>query len=200
MGWHINLVKNDVEITEAIAEELFKVMEREGYEFINQFYGDGKLRFDPDMQEHMDYLWMGDVQDVLKKHKVKGDICFASEAGDNAGQAWGYRFDGKGGMVPLTGKRFFVETPPQSTIKLKPGKGESTKKSRRSSSRARGGTRSRSRVVLKDGKTLGRLERRCTQCSDIHGKTVFVSGRDRNGRTYACAECGETAHIKKIRV
>jgi len=66
---------------------------------------EGKLAFNPDHQEHMDYLGNNPkLNKVLQKHKVKGDICFGSLEGDNAGSFWGYRFDGKGGMQELEGK------------------------------------------------------------------------------------------------
>jgi hypothetical protein len=56
-----------------------------------------------DYMEHMDYLGDPDIRAVLRAHKVKGEIVFCSLEG-NAGQAWGYRFDGKGGCVCLAGK------------------------------------------------------------------------------------------------
>lgn len=52
----------------------------------------------------MDYIHFPHVQEVLLKHKVKGDICFGSLEGDNADQFWGYRFDGKGNVQDLEGK------------------------------------------------------------------------------------------------
>ncbi len=65
---------------------------------------DGKLSFNSDHMEHMDYLAdSAEIVQVLTEHKVEGDICFGSLDGDNAGSFWGYRFDGKGGMKPLEG-------------------------------------------------------------------------------------------------
>lgn len=120
MGWHINLVKNEVKITEAIVKELrFETDLAYEYEWesdddVFAFYGadDIRLNFNPDHMEHMDYLHDEDVQRVLKKHKVKGDVCFSSDDGDNAGTSWGYRFDGKGGMVELVGTRTFEPKKP----------------------------------------------------------------------------------------
>ncbi len=40
---------------------------------------------------------------ILCNHKVKGDICFGSLEGDNAGSFWGYRFNGKGQLQKLEG-------------------------------------------------------------------------------------------------
>ncbi len=111
MGWHIALTKNDVEISSKCAKDLFEAQSYDGERWSELEYvtEDGKLAFDPDMMEHMDYLYDEDVQKVLKRHKVKGDICFTSVEGDNAGQSWGYRFDGKGGMTELAGDTVYKE-------------------------------------------------------------------------------------------
>lgn len=103
MGWRINCVKNEPEISEECAEELIPLLSGEyGFEEADEILEDGKLYFDCDHMEHMDYVWFDGVADVLNKHKVKGDICFTSNEGDNAGQSWGYRFDGNGNMVEVT--------------------------------------------------------------------------------------------------
>jgi hypothetical protein len=129
MGWRINEVKNEVVINKEIAYELFghedacivwdfgePVSEDDimdyGVAFTDQD-GATRLHFNCDHMEHMDFLHMEWVQDILKKHKVKGDICFSSDDGDNAGDAWGYRFDGEGGMVLLTAERTWVEVVPK---------------------------------------------------------------------------------------
>lgn len=117
MGWYISEVKNEVILTEELINELHEAannrkiyveefMYRDGVYFEdNEDNGDciRKLAFYGDHMEHMDYLGSENVIiEILKKHKVKGDICFQSTDGDNAGDAWGYRFDGKGGMKYLT--------------------------------------------------------------------------------------------------
>ena len=66
-------------------EDLFECYENEYY-----------LMFISDHMEHMDYLWNESIINKLKEMKVKGDITFGSLDGDNAGDNWGYRFDGKG--------------------------------------------------------------------------------------------------------
>jgi len=128
--WSINLVTNTVKISKKVAIDLLATnasiaaycREDAGYlirackgdepDLIAQIMDDDqRLIFNPDHYEHMDYVDDREVQAVLQKHKVKGDICFASEEGDNAGTAWGYRFDGKGGMIPLEGRRSFVPVP-----------------------------------------------------------------------------------------
>jgi hypothetical protein len=125
MSWRINLIKNEVIITTKIADELLALDNAEEYfgdiEEVDTDYaldylvgymddeGNNRLYFNPDNMEHMDYVSDKNVQNVLMRHKVSGDICFSSENGDNAGTAWGYRFDGKGGMIKLEGVRQWIE-------------------------------------------------------------------------------------------
>ena len=107
MSWSIANVVNEVKISKKCARDLFEVQEATSDELWYSPDGvtnNGKLTFDPDHMEHMDYLYNEDIQKVLLKYKVKGDICFGSLDGDNAGSFWGYRFDGKGGMSTLEGK------------------------------------------------------------------------------------------------
>lgn len=105
MGWHISLLKNEVKITnKKCAEELKKLRERDyGPMGIEDVCYDGWIVFNPDDMEWMDYLSDSKFLNVLKKYKVKGDICFGSEEGDNAGEYWGYRFDGEGECKKLVG-------------------------------------------------------------------------------------------------
>lgn len=105
MSWSIGELVNTVTISKKCARELFAVRKNYGtwYSLEDVTY-DGKLNFNGDHMEHMDYLWNEDIQAVLLKYKVRGDVCFGSLEGDNAGSFWGYRFDGKGGMSTLEGK------------------------------------------------------------------------------------------------
>jgi hypothetical protein len=102
-----------------IANELAKcsVADKYGWEDARDVIAENSevgasLCFDSDHMEHMDFVWQKPIQKILKKHKVKGDICFSSDDGDNRGQSWGYRFDGKGGMVALKGARTFEPVKP----------------------------------------------------------------------------------------
>ncbi len=52
----------------------------------------------------MDYVHKEHIQEVLKRNKVEGVIKFGSLEGENAGDFWGYEFDGKGGMKELVGE------------------------------------------------------------------------------------------------
>jgi len=105
MGWRIHVVVNTVDISRDCAEDILENANDEGaWSDIDDVCVDGKLHFNQDDMEHMDYLGNNDnVIPILKKHKVKGDVCFSSLEGDNAGENWGYRFDGKGGMRELVG-------------------------------------------------------------------------------------------------
>lgn len=108
--WHIGEVVNQVEASEELAKDLRKWAENEwGEGEADYLVYRGKIFFNPDHSEHMDFISDKRVQRILKKHKVKGDICFGSLEGDNAGTFWGYRFDGKGGMKKLTGVLTFNE-------------------------------------------------------------------------------------------
>jgi len=108
MSWSIGEMVNTVRIPDACAKDLFAAQKYDGEKWDDPDYvtQDGLLYFNPDHSEWMDWLGSGDTDHliaVLKKHKVRGDICFGSLEGDNAGSFWGYRFDGAGGMVPLKG-------------------------------------------------------------------------------------------------
>lgn len=127
MSWSITNIKNEVIVNAKIARELYNCEDAEVHytwcqsdeitdkELMDYFvaYKDDRdkkhhLYFNGDHDEHMDFVSEECIQDILKKYKVKGDICFLSADGDNCGTAWGYRFDGKGGMVKLKGSIVFV--------------------------------------------------------------------------------------------
>lgn len=124
MSWRININKNTVKVTRECALEIAKsnteigsacametsCMLAEDFEPIwteeceeealEYLLSDGDtLYFDYDHMEHMDYVWQ--VQDILCKYKVKGDIAFSSNEGDDKGDAWCYRFDGNGNCEVL---------------------------------------------------------------------------------------------------
>ena len=109
--WHIHNVVNAVEITKKCAKDLFNAQEDASGEWydVDDVTHNGKLYFNEDRFEDMDYVWKEEYTKVLLKHKVKGDICFGSLEGDNAGQFWGYRFDGKGGIKELVGTLSYKE-------------------------------------------------------------------------------------------
>lgn len=108
MGWQIELTTNDVVIPATLVKELFDAQDFEGaiWDSIEDVIDeDNNLTFNPDHMEHMDYLGNQlEIINVLKAGRVKGDILFQSLEGDDAGSAWGYRFDGKGGMKLMKGE------------------------------------------------------------------------------------------------
>lgn len=122
--WSINLVENTVNLTQECAEDLMKIETLYNVSWDPSYYGDeawptenfgkgGFLYFNEDCYEHMDYMWNKDVQAILLKHKVNGQIIFNSFEGDNKGQAWGHMFN-DGVYTYLVGKA--------KTMKLKPVK------------------------------------------------------------------------------
>ena len=114
MGWHIHLDVNSVKINPQIAKEIFEATRDNNIWSSEQSVMDyGYLTFNSDHMEHMDVLcWNDSIIKILKNHKVKGQICFTSSEGDNAGKAWGYDFDGKGNMFRLTGAMKYTKVPP----------------------------------------------------------------------------------------
>jgi hypothetical protein len=113
MSWTIHNIDNTVKIVKACAKDLFKVGNAEGagpctiWYSLDEVSYKGKLSFDPDHREHMDYIWYFEILEVLKKHKVNGDITFADlEGGYGSQRFWGYRFL-NGEMTRLTGKVVF---------------------------------------------------------------------------------------------
>ncbi len=111
--WRIESTVNTVRVSKKCVSDLFKIGKslRMWGDIGSVASKDGELYFNPDHFEHMDYLNEEALLKVLLKHKAKGDICFGSLEGDNAGSYWGYRFDGKGGVVELVGEVAYTEVP-----------------------------------------------------------------------------------------
>lgn len=109
MGWHINLERNTVRINSHVALDLYNCdapvagawQDECSFPMLEGIIDAGRLVFNSDHMEHMDYVWQAEVLLVLCRHKVEGDVCFSSNDGDNRGESWGYRFDGEGGMQTL---------------------------------------------------------------------------------------------------
>lgn len=109
MGWHIELLEDTVKVPKAAVKDLDTWAQEndliyEGDSLVRK----GKLEFNPDHMEHMDYVWQEEFLEIAKKHKFNGDITFTSADGDNSGSNWGYRFK-DGEMKNLTGKVVWVE-------------------------------------------------------------------------------------------
>jgi hypothetical protein len=106
MSWNIGIIKNEVDVTQECVEELQSWLQDTLGECDDLYY-DGKINFNEDWHESMDFLFYEEAQAILRKHAVTGDICFGSLEGDNAGQFWGYRFDGKNPVINLEGTLSF---------------------------------------------------------------------------------------------
>jgi hypothetical protein len=109
----IHLIRNTVKINKTIAKALFKESERMHHRQFDSeddaIMEDGLLGF-PSHFEHSDFLSCHcgcRFKQILKKYKVKGEIRWTCHEGDYAGQSWGYRFDGKGGMKHIIKTREF---------------------------------------------------------------------------------------------
>lgn len=114
MGWNIGLIENTVEVSKDIAKALAQYDRgiQHGWSDADDVtLGMGKLYFNSDHMEHMDYLWDETVIRILCVYKVKGRICFGSLEGDNRGTFWGYEFDGEGNMHKLQGKVVYERKP-----------------------------------------------------------------------------------------
>lgn len=110
MSWLIGEMDNTVIITKKCEKDLQKAAYKIGalYDPSDMIVEDGKIWFDPDSAEHMDFIDNDEILAVLEKHKVDGRITFGSLDGDNAGKFWGYDFnDGK--MTRLEGMVVFKE-------------------------------------------------------------------------------------------
>jgi hypothetical protein len=73
-----------------------------------------QLVFQSDEDDNMDYLEdRDDIIEILRRHRVSGDITFASPYRETP---WGYRFDGQGGVVKLIGDIAFREVPYETSF------------------------------------------------------------------------------------
>lgn len=107
MSWHVELLNNTVKISEECAAELFKAQRS----YTEIWWSPDEVRdskgivtFNSDHYEHIDWIENSDLDAILKKHRVSGDITFGDLEGSATARFWGYRFDGKGGMVELKGR------------------------------------------------------------------------------------------------
>ena len=104
MSWRIQLLENSVEISAKLGEKIRVAAEKHGF---NEYLSirDRKIDFNPDHQEHMDYLsneaqWL---VGILKKGKVKGRILFRDTESCIPAFYWGHEFDGEGNYYRLKG-------------------------------------------------------------------------------------------------
>jgi hypothetical protein len=122
--WQVYNLKNTVEMTKDQALEFLTVKS-----YVENMYGDGVpsrdlesiltkkkgkyfLIFSEDHMEHIDYLATdNNIVNKLKSLKVKGEISFFSSQKriNDTINAWGYFFDGEGGMKKTVGVLEFHE-------------------------------------------------------------------------------------------
>jgi len=100
MGWIINETVNTVKLTDECIDDLWKhknkfLVNWKNKRDIFKYKSNNKyLKFNDD---HMEYI-CSNVIEILKKHKVNGEICFESVILNDSGTKWGYQFDGIGGF------------------------------------------------------------------------------------------------------
>lgn len=111
MGWSIALIQNTVVVPEeermAVAKKLIKVTDKfwdfkseidfdeevPGLEALAAVFDNGKLVFDGDDMEHMDYVTGNDEAcAALAAAGATGRLTFGSLEGDNRGTFWGVEF------------------------------------------------------------------------------------------------------------
>jgi hypothetical protein len=93
MGWHINLVKNDLPLSIDAIHEITEASKRGGpLDDAGISFDGNQFHFSRSHLEWMDYMWRDELDTILRRHKVNGEVLFSSSEGDNAGQFWGYRY------------------------------------------------------------------------------------------------------------
>lgn len=105
--WKIDILENTLEINKKTAKELFALSagRHDGLWYdLSEVNDGGRLSFNDDFHEHMDFLYKPEYNAILKKNKAKGLVTFGCLDGDQFGLFWGYRFDGKGGAIKLVGE------------------------------------------------------------------------------------------------
>lgn len=115
MGWHLNVIENELRLSEEQAEKLVDILEKTwdnyriyrsahgGKEELIEFFGGDPIEFDDECMEHMDYLHDGDMQAALVAVGARGFVTMADLHGDNPGYAWTHEFT-EAGYVYRVGK------------------------------------------------------------------------------------------------
>ena len=92
MSWSIGIIENTLEVPEECGPKLFEIGVEDYFYDESEVLDEGKLCFNDDNREHMDYLWNTEIQAVLTEAKVSGRVVFASVEGDNRGTWWSHTF------------------------------------------------------------------------------------------------------------
>ena len=99
--WNIHLVKNSVIIPEKKIEAISKLIrpiarDHFPYDDDHVIWSDGRLAFDEDSFEHMDWLCRNEkAMEIIALSGVNGMVQFADMEGDNKGSFWGVTFHDK---------------------------------------------------------------------------------------------------------
>ena len=111
MSWRVEVLKNNIKISDECAEELWNYNEKEELNLWNEeeVVDNGFLYFDPELEAWIDYLSdYKEIIEILKKHNSEGKVYFGS-LDVPEGCFWGHDFDRKGGYKRLKGILSFIE-------------------------------------------------------------------------------------------
>ena len=107
MSWQISLLENTVQVDTECEKELQAYYEQNICD--DDCVYRGKLNFNEEHSEHMDFVSHEGIREILSRHKVSGRVCFGSLQGDNANSFWGYEFK-NGDLTHLSGKVVWLES------------------------------------------------------------------------------------------
>ena len=108
MGWHIEVMENQLRLSMAQAERLVDLLESTWDEYpeylswlgdkaaLVEFFGGERLEFIDDFMEHMDYLRNEGMQAALVAVGARGFVTIGDFDGDNRGHAWTHDFTDEG--------------------------------------------------------------------------------------------------------
>lgn len=108
MGWHIEVMENQLRLSMAQAERLVDLLESTWDEYpeylswlgdkaaLVEFFGGERLEFIDDFMEHMDYLRNEGMQAALVAVGARGFVTLGDFEGDARGYAWTHEFTDAG--------------------------------------------------------------------------------------------------------
>ncbi len=108
MGWHIEVMENQLGLSMAQAAQLVDLLEGTWDEYseylgwfgdkaaLAEFFGGERLEFIDDFMEHMDYLQNAQMQAALVAVGARGFVTIGDFDGDNRGHAWTHDFTDAG--------------------------------------------------------------------------------------------------------
>lgn len=108
MGWHIEVMENQLGLSMAQAERLVDLLENTWDEYpeylswfgdkaaLVEFFGGERFEFIDDFMEHMDYLGNEGMQTALVAVGARGFVTLGDFEGDTRGHAWTHEFTDAG--------------------------------------------------------------------------------------------------------